>query len=272
MTAMTTTPHLPIVGLPACMRPVGDHPFHVVGDKYVRAVSHGARALPVALPALGGFYDMTDLVSRLDGLLFTGSLSNVEPEHYAGPASAPGTLHDPARDATTLPLLQAAIAAGVPILGICRGFQELNVALGGTLHQQVQDLPGRMDHRAPKDQPPEIAYAPRHPVRLTPGGYLAGLAGTQEAMVNSLHAQGIDRLADGLIVEAVAPDGIIEGVRLRDAPAFAVAVQWHPEWRFWENDLSKALFAAFGAAVAARAAERFADRVGTDRQRDALKA
>ncbi|AWK87902.1 peptidase C26 [Azospirillum thermophilum] len=247
----------PLIGVPACMRRLGEHPFHVAGDKYVRAVSDGADALPLLIPALGDGIDIADLIARLDGLLVTGSPSNVEPQLYGGPASAPGTLHDPARDATTLPLIRAALEAGVPLLGICRGFQELNVALGGTLHQRVQELPGHLDHREDPDSPVELQYAPAHAVRLTPGGLLSRLAdGMAEVRVNSLHSQGIDRLAGGLAVEATAPDGLVEGVRVTGAPAFALAVQWHPEWRFRENPLSTALFRAFGDSARQRAAGR----------------
>ena len=235
---------------------IGAHPFHVAGDKYLRAVADGAQALPLLIPALGDGLDPAELVGRLDGLLLTGSASNVEPHRYGGPSSAAGTPHDPARDATTLPLIRAALDAGVPLLGICRGFQELNVALGGTLHQRVHEVPGLDDHREDESAPLEVQYGPAHPVRLAPGGILAGLAGALEVRVNSVHGQGIDRLAPGLAVEATAPDGLVEAVRVEHAPAFALAVQWHPEWRFWEDPLSAALFAAFGDAAAARAALR----------------
>jgi len=235
---------------------LGDHPFHVTGDKYVRAVAQGAGAMPLLIPALGDVLDIADLVGRLDGVLVTGSRSNVEPHHYGAPPSAEGTLHDPARDSTTLPLIRAAIEMGMPVLGICRGLQEMNVALGGTLHTAVHDVPGLNDHREPDQQPVEVQYAPSHPVRLTPGGRLAGLVGRGEARVNSLHGQGIERLAPGLAVEATAPDGLVEAIRVEAAPAFAMAVQWHPEWRFWEDELSSALFRAFGEAAAERAARR----------------
>jgi putative glutamine amidotransferase len=246
---------LPIVGVSADHRTLGRHPFHVVGDKYVRAVSDGADALAVLLPALGDRYDPAEVVGRLDGLLFTGSPSNVHPDRYQGPMSEPGTLHDLARDATTLPLYQAALDADLPMLAICRGLQELNVALGGTLHQKVQDVPGFMDHRDDESQPLEIQYGGAHAVDLTPGGLMARLTGRERLTVNSLHQQGIDRLAPGLVVEAVAPDGLIEAVRVENA-TFALGVQWHPEWRFWEDPASVALFRAFGDAVRARAARR----------------
>lgn len=246
-------PRPPLVGIPACVRPMGSLPFHVVGDKYVRAVSDGAGALALLIPALGPGLDPERLLDRLDGLLITGSHSNVEPRHYAGSPSRPGTLHDPDRDATTLPLIRAAIARGVPMLGICRGLQELNVALGGTLHQQLHETPDRRDHRAREDLPTERQYDPVHTVATVPGGLLAAITGMEELTVNSLHMQGIDRLADRLAVEAASPDGVIEAVRVADAPAFALAVQWHPEWRFWEDPASTRLFAAFGEAAAARA-------------------
>lgn len=262
--AMISSSPLPVVGIPACVKPINTSHFHAVNAKYIEAVAGAAEALPVLLPALGERYDPDDLVGRLDGLLFTGSPSNVEPHRYGGPASAEGTLHDADRDATTLPLIRAAIDRGVPIFCICRGIQELNVALGGTLHQRVQEVEGKLDHRSRKDWAPEDRYQAVHPVALAADGYLRSLLADRpvEAMVNSLHAQGIDRLAPGLAVEATAPDGLIEAVRVADAPAFAVGVQWHPEHPTaigWP--LSRALFGAFGRAVAARAATR---RGGTE--------
>ncbi len=252
------SPFLPVVGLPACTR-MGEHsPFHGVGSKYVNAVAEGAGALPVLLPALGERYPVEAACEALDGILFTGSPSNVEPQFYGGPASEPGTVHDAARDATTLPLIRAAIRRGVPIFCICRGIQELNVALGGTLHQQVHAVPGKLDHRSDKTVSMDERYRASHPVSLPANGFVRDLNGGEvEAMVNSLHAQGIDRLAKGLAVEATAPDGLIEAVRVKDAPAFALGVQWHPEHTLsmqWK--LSRAMFAAFGRAVAERAAKR----------------
>lgn len=247
---------LPLVGIPACRRLISDLPYHTVGDKYVQAVSLGAGALPVLIPALGENLDIEDLLPRLDGLFITGSASNVLPEHYGGTPSDPGTLHDPDRDATIMPLIRAAVARGVPVLGICRGLQELNVALGGSLHQNVHQVPGLADHRPRDEDPTDVQYGPSHRVRVLPGGRLAALWGEGEIAVNSLHGQGIDTLAPGLIVETVAPDGLIEAVSLAAPGSFVVAVQWHPEWRFWENLQSQALFRAFGDAVRQRAALR----------------
>ena len=246
----------PVIGIPACVRQFHELPFHTVSDRYVNGVICGVGGLPILIPAAGAAVDMAGLVDSLDGLLITGSPSNVEPHHYGGAPSREGTLHDPSRDATTLPLIRAALAAAVPVFAICRGHQELNVALGGTLHQLVHEVPGRLDHRGSREVPRAHRYGPRHPVRLTPGGLIARLANTGEIMVNSLHAQAIDRLGDGLVVEAVAEDGTIEGVRVKDAPAFALGVQWHPEACLDSCAVARGLFEAFRDAARARVARR----------------
>jgi putative glutamine amidotransferase len=230
---------------------LGLHPYHVVGDKYARAVLDAAGCLPLLIPALAQELGLDELLARLDGVMFTGSYSNVEPHHYSGPPSDPGTLHDPARDATTLPLIRKAVAAGVPVLGICRGFQEMNVAFGGTLHQKVHEIEGKQDHREDTRLELDVQYGPAHEVVLAPGGLLGGLIGQDRIQVNSLHSQGIDRLGPGLVAEATAPDGLIEAFRVEQAKAFAIAVQWHPEWKAMSNPFSRALFAAFGAAARA---------------------
>lgn len=246
-------PRKPIIGVPADRRLLGSHWFHCVGEKYLKAVADAAQALPLIVPAFGEGLELEVLLERCDGVLLTGSPSNVEPGRYRGPPSAPGTWHDPERDATTLPLIPRAVAAGLPLLAVCRGFQEMNVAYGGTLHQQLHAVPGFMVHKEDESQPLESQYGPAHTVELTPGGVLAGLAGATSIQVNSLHSQGIDRLGEGLVVEGRAPDGVIEAVRVQDARGFALAVQWHPEWQVLTNDFSTALFAAFGAAARAHA-------------------
>jgi putative glutamine amidotransferase len=245
-------PVRPLIGIPADRRIVGAHPFHMVGEKYARAVMDAAGAAPLLIPALAGELGFDELLERLDGLLFTGSPSNVEPHHYAGPPSAPGTLHDPARDATTLPLIRRAVERGMPVFGICRGFQEMNVAFGGTLHQRLHEVPGHLDHRDDETQPLEVQYGPAHEVTLEPGGVLRSLAAGDRITVNSLHSQGIERLGEALAVEARAPDGVIEAFRVAAARSFALAVQWHPEWQVMANPFSRALFAAFGQAAAER--------------------
>jgi putative glutamine amidotransferase len=245
----------PVIGIVADVKPIGPHPFHAVGEKYIDAVAHGAGAVPVLLPALAPGVDLQaiavlpQLLEPLDGLFLPGSVSNLAPRHYGAAESRDGQPRDPQRDAIALPLIRAALARGLPLLAVCRGMQELNVALGGTLRQQVHEEPGRIDHREPKDAPRRLQYAPAHGVQLAEGGVLRRLAGAPMALVNSLHAQGIDRLAPGLAVEATAPDGLIEAVRVTDA-AFALGVQWHPEWRFREDRLSTGILAEFGAAAA----------------------
>lgn len=246
----------PTVGVPACVKQIDGLPFHAVGEKYLTAVVNGAEAMPVVLPAFGSGYEFGALFERLDGLLFTGSPSNVAAHHYDGPPDRPESPQDPQRDETTLPMIRAAIEAGLPILCICRGLQELNVALGGTLHQQVHLLPGNFDHRAPQNVPYDARYAVRHNVALEPAGQLSKLLGQSEIAVNSLHWQAIDRLAPGLLAEGHAPDGVIEAVRVAKARNFALGVQWHPEYRVAENPVSLAIFKAFGQAARARAASR----------------
>ncbi|WP_033350721.1 gamma-glutamyl-gamma-aminobutyrate hydrolase family protein [Paraburkholderia kururiensis] len=253
----------PLVGVTADRTMMGSHPSHVTGEKYIAAVVDGAGALAMLLPALGVRQRAADILDTVDGLLFTGSYSNVEPHRYGGHPSAPGTLHDPARDATTLPLMRAAIESGVPVLAICRGFQEMNVVFGGTLHQEVHAVDGLDDHREDKNEELHVQYGPAHAIRLTAGGVLQRLAsGVSEARVNSLHGQGIEKLGTGLTVEAVAPDGLIEAVSVEGARAFALGVQWHPEWKHAEDALSTAIFRAFGAACRERMLARI--QIGAD--------
>ncbi len=239
---------IPLVGIPACVRTIHDRPFHAAADRYAQAVVDAAGCVPVVIPSIGTKMDFAALLDRLDGILLSGSPSNVEPRQYSGPPSLDGTLHDPERDATTLPLIREAVGRDLPVLAICRGIQELNVALGGTLHQRVHEMPGRLNHRSPRGpMPTDARYGPAHSVVLAPDGLLFRLAGIAEIMVNSLHSQGVDRLAPGLCVEATAPDGQIEAIRHCTA-RFVVGVQWHPEYKALENPFSRALFSAFAEA------------------------
>jgi putative glutamine amidotransferase len=241
-----------VVGVSACIKMLGAHPFHAAGQKYVDAVLHGAQATPVLLPAIGEAQDIEHILDLVDGLLLTGSVSNVAPERYGQTLAHPSLAQDAQRDATTFPLIDAALKRGLPLLGICRGFQELNVARGGTLHQQVHAQPGKHDHRAADDVDVDVQYGPAHPVALTPGGVLQGLlGGATQITVNSIHGQGIDQLGNGLAIEATAPDGLIEAIRVTDMPGFALAVQWHPEWKLQHNPDSQRIFAAFGQACQA---------------------
>jgi len=246
----------PLIGIPADRRILGPHPFHCVGEKYITAVTEAADAVPVLIPSLGEEANLEAILASVDGILLTGSPSNVEPHRYFGPPSDHDTLHDPHRDATTLPLIPRVVAAGMPLFAVCRGFQEMNVAYGGTLWQKVQEVPGLADHRENKGDPLEVQYAPVHEVELVAGGELHRIAGASSVTVNSLHAQGVQRIGDGLEIEARAADGLIEGFRVRGARGFALAVQWHPEWQVMMNPFSRALFAAFGEAARAHAQGR----------------
>ena len=245
----------PLIGISCCTKLFGTYgtPNHAASDTYVRATDLVVGGVPVLVPANGTHADIDTLLARLDGFIFTGSRSNVHPARYQGPPHAEGTPEDAMRDAVTLPLIRGAIAAGIPVLAICRGVQEFNVAMGGTLHQRLQDLPGRIDHSAPMQANPLVRIGKAHGVRLVKGSWLHRLAGCTEIAVNSLHNQGIDRLAPGLVAEAVASDGTIEAIRAAAAPALAVGVQWHPEYD-WEHDpVSRRIFEVFGEAVRRRA-------------------
>jgi putative glutamine amidotransferase len=241
----------PLVGISCCVKPFGTFgtPNHAASDTYIRATDSVIGAVPILLPANGGACEVATLVARLDGIILTGSRSNVQPSLYGGPPHPEGTPEDPARDGMTLPLIRAAIRAGVPLLAICRGFQELNVALGGSLHQRLQDLPGRIDHSTPMQPSSRIRVGKAHDVTVVAGSWLHQVAGARTIPVNSLHNQGIDRLAPGLVVEGVAPDGTIEAVRVANAPGFAVGVQWHPEYDFQTDAVSRTIFESFAAAI-----------------------
>lgn len=236
-----------VVGIPACATFANDRLVHATPARYAEALIGGSGALPVMIPPMGE--TQLALLDRIDGLLVPGSPSNVHPSHYGIDESLTPDKHDPARDATTLPLIRAAIARGLPVLAICRGIQELNVALGGTLLQNVHDIPGRHDHRGNGGGSLETAYGPKHIIAVT--GTLARIVDASEIMVNSLHGQAIDRPGEGLVIEALAEDGTIEAVSAPNAPGFVLGLQWHPEWRYAEHPASVAIFRAFGEACRA---------------------
>jgi len=253
----------PVIGVPSDARLLGHHPFHTVGEKYLAAVEMAASCMPIMLPALldmkSGEPDIQEILELCDGILLTGAPSNVHPRHYGGPSPRDGVMLDEKRDALTLALIRATIAAGKPIFCICRGFQELNVAFGGSLYQHLEEAPGlegfapRRDHREDKTAALDVQYGPAHEVTIEPGGMFEQLLGLRRLTVNSLHGQGIHRLGAGLRIEARALDGTVEGVSVIEARSFAAGVQWHPEWKFWENPDSQALFRAFGDAARASA-------------------
>jgi putative glutamine amidotransferase len=246
----------PLIGISCCTKLFGAFamPNHAASDTYVRAVDELLDAVPVLIPANGHAAEVETLLSRLDGIILTGSRSNVQPSFYGGPPHAEGTPEDVMRDAVTLPLIRAAVNACLPVLAICRGMQELNVALGGSLHQRLQDLPGRIDHSTPMQPSARVRTAKAHLVRVTAGGWLSDLLGVEQFAVNSLHNQGIERVAPGVAAEAVAPDGTIEAVRVLVTPegrsaGYAIGVQWHPEYDFRFDAISRLLLGTFAAAV-----------------------
>lgn len=230
-------------------------PFLVLGDKYARAVRVNARVQPVLFP-LAGADEIDELLALVDGVMLTGSPSNVHPARFGAVLADASLPLDETRDDLTLELVKACIAQAVPLLGICRGFQEINVAMGGTLHQQVHALPGHLDHRESPDGPYDLQYGPSHAVRFVQGSAFARWARAEVAAVNSVHGQGIDRLAQGLRALGHAPDGLVEAFEVEGARAFAYAVQWHPEWKASENPFYAAIFQAFGEACRTRQTKR----------------
>ncbi|MEE8455096.1 MAG: gamma-glutamyl-gamma-aminobutyrate hydrolase family protein [Limibaculum sp.] len=225
-------------------------PGQRASDRYIRAVAGIAGAVPLIIPGMPETQDIGHLVDILDGVVLTGARPNVHPNLYGVAPSPAHEPYDQGRDAVAMPLIRAAVGAGVALFGICRGFQEINVAFGGTLHPEIRDLPGRMNHRMPPGETdPEVIYRPRHRVRLTPGGRFAALLGRENVMVNSLHGQGLLAEAERITVEGWADDGTPEALVVADAPGFALGVQWHAEYAAASDPVNRALFAAFGAAL-----------------------
>lgn len=239
----------PVVAVVCDTNQQGPHLFHQAGDKYLQALHRCAGVTPVLVPSLTTPMSVEDLLSFADGILFTGGYSNIERHHYGEPAAPPEEVQDPARDSNTLHIVGAVIEAGLPMLGICRGLQEINVALGGSLHPRLHEVADRFDHREDKDSPIEEQYDLAHSISVQKDGLLAAITGADSFEVNSLHGQGINMLAPTLTVEAYASDMTIEAVSVKNAKSFALAVQWHPEWMAWKNPHSTAIFRAFGEAV-----------------------
>ena len=236
----------PLVLVPACSRSIGEHPYYTVGRKYIEAVRL-AGCMPLVVPPMQP-QELEDLLQLADGVFLTGSPSNVHPSHFDEEVWDASLPLDRERDSWTLPLVPKALERGLPLFAICRGFQETNVALGGSLHQAVQEQPGLNDHRASEQAPVEEMYGMAHAVKVIEGGVLHGILGTDSIQVNSIHGQGINRLAQGLRVEALAPDGLIEAFSVEKADGFNLCVQWHPEWRAQSNPVSMAMLEAFGQA------------------------
>jgi putative glutamine amidotransferase len=235
----------PLVLVPACNRVLGDHPFHVAGKKYADAVRL-AGCQPLIVPTAEPD-EIDALLDLADGVLLTGSQSNVGPHHFGEDVHNPALPLDPDRDAWTLPLIPKTLARGIPLFAICRGAQETNVALGGSLHQAVHDVGPYDDHRSDAKAAVEVLYGLAHDVTVEPGGVLEGMLDRRTFQVNSIHAQAVNRLAPGLRVEARAPDGLIEAFSA-DSPGFNLCLQWHPEWQADRNPVSQQMLAAFGQA------------------------
>ena len=248
---------MPLVGVSACLHIAETpKPYHAVDDKYLRAVSDSSNAMPLIIPALGNSLDIPSLVASLDGIMLTGSNSNVFPERYQAHPTSEAEPYDQMRDQTTFALIQEVLKQEVPLLAICRGFQELNVALGGSLHPQVKNIAGRMDHSSPDTNDMEIDYGPSHTILLNPRGQLYKLLKSDQATVNSLHYQAIDRVGKGLMIDAHAEDGTVEAISMPDQTSFVLGVQWHPEYKSKDNHVSQNIFSSFGVAVRNRAENR----------------
>ncbi|ODN69004.1 gamma-glutamyl-gamma-aminobutyrate hydrolase family protein [Methylobrevis pamukkalensis] len=247
---------MPVVLVASDVKPIDGYQWHASPSTYLSALIERADVMPLVLPSFGPAIDLDAVLARVDGVVCTGSRSNVHPELYGGVADERSEPYDRARDATTLPLIRRAIALGVPLLCICRGMQELNVALGGSLGSEIQDEAGNMDHRAPVSEDQAVRFSIRHGVDVAPGGCLGRVVGSGQILVNSLHRQAVARLAEGLVVEAVAPDGVIEAVSVRGAKAFTLGVQWHPEFWAKTDTPSGRIFEAFADAARERADAR----------------
>jgi putative glutamine amidotransferase len=246
----------PTVLVSADRKLLGPHAYHMAGEKYLLALTQAADVCPLILPSLPDEIDFSTVLTHSDGLFLTGSYSNIEPHHYSNEASYEGNLHDAFRDQSSFALIKTAIKLQMPVLAVCRGLQEVNVALGGSLHQKVHEAPGLNDHRENQHQDLDDQYAVSHTININPHGLLKTITKTDTAMVNSLHGQGISRLATNLNIEARAQDGLIEAVSLNAPHPFFIAVQWHPEWKMKENPFYQSLFLAFGKACKARSNDR----------------
>ncbi len=226
-----------------------EYPAHAGGTMDSEAVAEVAGCMPLLIPSDPRFLSVEELLESFDGFLLTGGRPNVHPNEYGEAETDAHGAFDRARDAIALPLVRACVERGQPFLGICRGFQEVNVAMGGTLYPEIRDLPGRMNHRMPPDGTLEEKFAMRHIVELTEGGVFHRLFGAAEVMTNSLHGQGIKAPGSRIVIDGTAPDGTPEAIYVKDAPGFTLAVQWHPEWDAANDPVSRPLFTAFGDAV-----------------------
>jgi putative glutamine amidotransferase len=258
MSEMSASSHRPVIGVTGSAQLAErGYPIQAAGDHNISAVHQAADCMPLIIPGRPDAVDTNALLDVCDGFLLTGGRANVHPNHYGHTETAAHGMFDHGRDAVVLPLIRAAVEMGLPVFGVCRGIQEMNVAFGGALHPEIRDLPGRMNHRMPPDETDmDVIFRKRHAVKLTPGGRFQQMLGVDEIMTNSLHGQGLTDLGDRIVVEGVAEDGTIEAIHVSGASSFAIGVQWHAEYRAAEDDVSAALFSAFGAAARAAAGRR----------------
>jgi putative glutamine amidotransferase len=241
----------PVVGIIGNLNILNDqYAVHAGGVTNSSAVAQVSGCMPLIVPSDPSLVSVAELLDTCDGFVLTGGRPNVHPEEYGEEETEKHGTFDRARDAITLPLVRACVERGQPFLGICRGFQEVNVALGGTLHPEIRELPGRMNHRMPQNATLEEIFAHRHPVRFTEGGVFHRLMGAAEVMTNTLHGQGIATEGPDIVIDGWAPDGTPEALYVKGAPGFTLAVQWHPEWNAANDPVSRPLFRAFGEAVA----------------------
>ncbi len=240
----------PIIGIISNIHVINDeYRVHAGGVINTSAVAEVSEGLPLLVPADPEYVSIEDLMETCAGFVFTGGRPNVHPEEYGEAETAAHGDFDRARDALTLPLIRALVERGQPFLGICRGFQEVNVAMGGSLYPEIRDLPGRDNHRMPPDGTLEEKFALRHEVTFTDGGPFERVMGAQQVMTNTLHGQGIKAAGERIVVDGHAPDGTPEAIYVDGAPGFTLSVQWHPEWNAADDPVSRPLFKAFGAAV-----------------------
>ena len=241
----------PVIGIIGNQHQINDqYQVQAVGTMNITAIVEVCDAIPMMLPADPAMIGVADAIQVCDGFVFPGARPNVHPEEYGHAETEAHGTFDRARDALTLPLIRECVARGVPVLGLCRGFQEMAVAFGSTLHPEIRDIPGRLNHRMPPDGTMEEKFALRHWVTLTPDGPFARLFGAPEVLTNTLHGQGIEDPGSRVIVDGRAPDGTAEAIYIEGAPGFAMGVQWHPEYKAGEDMVSRALFEAFGRAAA----------------------
>jgi putative glutamine amidotransferase len=246
--------HRPVIGIIANHYLIENtYPAQVSGEMYMRAVSDVSDAVPIIIPAMSDIHDIGEILSVCHGILLTGGRPNVHPSHYGHEETEAHGPFDPSRDQIALDLSRACVERGVPLFGTCRGFQEIAVAFGGTLHPEIRDLPGRMNHRMPPEGTLEEKFAVRQKVELAAGSAIAELMETREIMVNTLHGQGVEDAAERIIIEGWAEDGTPEALRIDGARAFALAVQWHPESNAANDPVSRRLFSAFGDAARSHA-------------------